>query len=63
MAALNFLIKLRQLCSVFVILRDDNIYIGKNVISVMGKIGFEYGFIGILSNRYFVNGKKMRIMP
>lgn len=44
------------------ILRDDNIYIGKNVINMMGKIGFEYGFIGILSNGYFVNGKKMRIM-
>lgn len=29
-------------------LRDNSIYIGKNAIGEMGKMSFEYGFIGIL---------------
>ena len=29
----------------------------------MGKIGFKQGFIEILSNGYFGNGEKMRIVP
>ena len=29
----------------------------------MNKIGFEYGFIGILSNECFGNSEKLLIMP
>lgn len=39
--------------------RNDSIYIGKNAIWFLCEIGFEYGFTGILSNRYFGNDEKM----
>lgn len=38
---------------------NDSIYIGKNAIWFWCEIGFEYGFTGILSNRYFGNDEKM----
>lgn len=44
-------------------LRDNSIYIGKNTIGAMSKIGFEHGFIGILSNGCFGSDEKMMIMP
>ena len=43
--------------------RDSSIYIGKNTIWFWCEIGFEYGFIGILSNECFWNGEKLLIMP
>lgn len=43
--------------------RDNSIYIRKNTIGVMSKMGFEYGFIGILSNECFGNSEKLLIMP
>lgn len=38
---LNFLVKLCELSCVFLIPRDNSIYIGKNAIDVMSKMGFE----------------------
>ena len=38
---LNFLVKLCELSCVFLIPRDNSIYIGKNAIGVMSKMGFE----------------------
>ena len=63
MAAFNFQFKLCWLYDIFVMLRDNNIYIGKNAIGEMGKMGFEQGFIGILSNACFGNGEKLLIVP
>ena len=38
---LNFLVKLCELSFVFLIPIDNSIYIGKNAIGVMSKMGFE----------------------
>ena len=63
MAAFKFFqFKLCELSGVFLIPRDNSIYIGKNAIGEMGKTSFEQRFAGILSNACFGNSEKLLII-